>query len=304
MRVAYPASAFYNWHPADNVEGVAYEPPPAAYGVPPHIKDYRLAEPMVRCPDGIVRRFPPSEDSSRNYLSQVEKGTIYDVPSELISQRIGGIELSPDRSQIAFKVAGYAVSPIQIGHGQFKAYALPSGRVIVPQPGFRDCTHACELMMLLDHGDVPFERVDRYNASNLGSRREISDIVSSLRAKSGREPVLADYTVNYKRGRLGGRHETRKQAWRDIARKIEQMGPCILSKNGHVVMLDSVREERGHFFLTIREPFHGTCVEFKDSAEFFADQNGTPDLRDIHFEAIFLPHRGAAAHPDAAVATR
>ena len=300
--VAHPASAVRGWEPTENVERVAYDARADSFPLPGGAMFHQVAEPMVRCADGIVRRYPRSEDSSRNYRAQVEKGLIYDAPKELISRRIGGIELSPDRTQIAFKVEDYAVSPIRIGQ-EFKAYPLPNGRLLVPQPGFRACTHACELMMLLDHGDVALEHADSYEARSLG-RREMSDIVSSLRHQTGREPVLAGYTVNYQRSALGGRHETRKQAWRDIARKIQEMGPCILSKNGHVVMLDAVREEAGHFFLTIREPFHGTCIEFKDSAQFFADQHGIPDRAGIHFEAIFLPHRPPAVQPDAGGATR
>ncbi len=53
-----------------------------------------------------------------------------------------------------------------------------------------------------------------------------------------------------------------------------------------MVMLDGIREANGQFHLSIRDPFHGTAVEFRDTAKFFADQFGTPDR--AHIEAVFL----------------
>lgn len=36
-----------------------------------------------------------------------------------------------------------------------------------------------------------------------------------------------------------------------------------------MLMLDNVRESKGKFFLSIRDPFHGTSLEIQESAEFF-----------------------------------
>ncbi|QGA40881.1 hypothetical protein GAS19_25935 [Burkholderia glumae] len=284
-RPLLPTSDFRGFEGFSNIVGAMYEKPSAAYGLPRDVKYGQLAEPMVRCSDGMVRRYPRSDDVSHNYISQVESGLIYDVPADRVTNRIGGFSLSGDGSQVAFEVDGYPVSPIKVG-SQFQAYPLPNGKVLVPQPGFRDCTNACELMMMFDHGHVGFHNADRYQAENLGSRRELSHIMASLQRKTGCTPVLVEHDISYKKGTFGASHPSRKQAWRDLAKKINEMGPCILSKGGHVVMLDGIREAGGKFHLTIREPFHATCLEFRDTEKFFTDQFRTPER--VHLEAIFL----------------
>ncbi|MCC4622401.1 hypothetical protein LL965_20935 [Xanthomonas cassavae CFBP 4642] len=240
-----------------------------------------MAEPMVRCSDGRIRRYPPSKGTSSHYVDQVAQGLIYDIPSDRVTHRFGSIEPSADRKHASFVADGYSISPIQIG--QFKAYPLPGGRFMVPQLGFKDCTHACELMMLLDHGAVSID--DKYKASRLGFRREMLEIMESLQSRTGRTSQIVTHRINYKSGLLGP-HESRKTAWRDLSSKIDEMGPCILSKGGHVVMLDKVREEKGNFYLTIREPFHGTSLEFRDTSEFFRDHLGKKE--NVTVEAVFL----------------
>lgn len=241
------------------------------------------SELMVRCSDGIVRRYPPFESSPNpNYLGHIKSGFIYTVPSDRVTQRFGAMEATSDQRQ-AFMVDGYAVSPIRIG--DFDAYLMRNGKFMVPQPGFRDCTYACELMMRLDHDNTLIDSGS--GPRDRGTRRTMEDIVKSLREKTGKEPALFSYeNIIYKRNLMGGLHQTRKDALRDLGEKIDRMGSCIISKGGHVVMLDGVREHKGEFYLKIREPFHAESVEFKDTKEFFRKPDGTKDKVDL--EAIFL----------------
>ncbi|MCC4617313.1 hypothetical protein LL972_15120, partial [Xanthomonas campestris pv. asclepiadis] len=242
------------------------------------------AEPMVRCSDSVVRRYPsPGWEPSPNYLSQISEGWIYSAPSDRVTQRFGALGVTDD-NQRAFMVAGHPVSPISID--DFEAYALPNGKFMVPQPGFTDCSSACELMMRLDHQEISV--VGNSGRLFMGARRSMSEIASSLRAKTGMEPVSLQYkNISYKRILWGGLHEARKGALRDIGKKIDEMGPCIFSAAGHVVMLDGVREGKENFYLSIREPFHGEVLEFKDTRKFFfRDRKDANDV--VDFEAIFL----------------
>ncbi|WP_208619533.1 hypothetical protein [Xanthomonas populi] len=108
-----------------------------------------------------------------------------------------------------------------------------------------------------------------------------------MSASTGMDPVSLEYeNVSYKKSLMGGLHETRRDALRDLGKKIDEMGSCIFAKGAHVLMLDGVREYKGKFYLSIREPFHGEVLEFKDTKEFFRDNSGVRDK--VSFQAIFL----------------
>ncbi|MCC8499075.1 hypothetical protein LN542_17055, partial [Xanthomonas hortorum pv. gardneri] len=241
------------------------------------------SELMVRCSDGLVRRYPTFEGVPKShYLGQIAEGLIYSAPSDSVTRRFGGVEATNDHQQ-AFMVNGYAVSPIRIG--SFDAYPIPNGKFMVLQPTFRDCSFACELMMRLDHHKISVD--GNSGPMDKGRRRDMPEIASSLSANTGMEPVLLEYeNVSYKKSLMGGLHETRRDALRDLGKKINEMGSCIFSKGGHVLMLDGVREHRGKFYLSIREPFHGEAIEFKDTKDFFRTDNGVKDK--VSFKAIFL----------------
>lgn len=128
--------------------------------------------------------------------------------------------------------------------------------------------------------------------SNQANRRDISDLMRSIQARTGWTPVRMEYEISY-RTSFGRAHSSRKQAWRDLANKIDEMGPCVFRKGRHVVMLDGIREANGKFHLTIREPFHGTSLEFRDTAQFFAC-NGDPAPERAHLEAVFLKRPDSA----------
>ena len=289
LQVLEPPSKYQMFKGLSNVVGAMYDPALVRFW---HAQgDARIgqkAEAMVRCSDGVVRRFPSADSNGEVYGNQIRGGRIYDIPADFVTNRIGGFELTEDGRHAAFMVNGYHVSPIRFD-GKFKAYPLPNNRVMVPQVGFRACTVACEQMMLFDHGYIGFDNTHGYTVPQplLESRGEIPSFMHSLQSFTGVAPVLVEHQISYKTNRLGASHESRVHAWRDIADKIDEMGPCSLWNKGHVLMLDRIREEKGKFYLTIREPFHGTSLEFRDSEKFFPDapRDNTP------IKAIFLPSK-------------
>jgi len=235
-----------------------------------------MAEPFIRCADGKIRRFPPG--APHEFLAHA---MIHDVPADRVTHHIGGLEISQDHRHAAFMFDGFAVSPLQVG--SFNAYPLPGNRFMVPQPGANDCSAACEMMMLLDHGAVS---IDNPSAKVLtGERRSKEAVLASIEANTGVKPVVVEHKLNYRSSIFGGVHSSRKEAWRDLGQKIREMGPCMLTKAGHSVMLDGVREENGKFFLTIRDPYHGTIQEFEDTSKFFPDMGKRTEAS---LEAIFM----------------
>lgn len=99
--------------------------------------------------------------------------------------------------------------------------------------------------------------------------------------------------------------KTNSAAFRELQRKIETFGPCIISPGGHDRMLDEIREEKGKFLFTIRDPFHGTCTVVKGLEPlFFMDKIKVNKLQTLFMDkyarktlndsnhtlsAIFLP---------------
>ncbi|GKT15338.1 hypothetical protein AVHY2522_07790 [Acidovorax sp. SUPP2522] len=276
-KVLRPASDYALFSRHGNVIGVIAKSGQPSPGIPPEF----YAEPILRCADGINRRYPrPSLQEISNYESQLRQGFISDSPSHSVTQHFGGFAATSDHAYAAFMVHGQAVRPFEIG--SFEAYPLANGRFLVPQPGFKDCSHACELMLLLDNGLLTPNVGHGYEAPDLGERLTMSNLVESLQQRTGIEPTLMEYDFSYE----SGYEEDRTAAWHNIANMIDEAGPCILSKIGHVVMLDGVREEYGQRYLSIRDPFHGTSLECVESSEFFSTPDGP--LEDVTLKVIFL----------------
>lgn len=243
-----------------------------------------FAEPYIRAKDGVVRRFPEIRGQFGHFAEQIKNGLIYDAPAQLTTKRFAGLEVSGDGKKPVFVANGVSVPAIKFGH--FSVYPLPGNRFMVPQPAFKDCSAACELMLLLDHGKVDLEDLNSSKVYASNTARDTRAVMHSIKLATGLEPFQVTHELSYKSS-LFSKDRSRKVAWRDLAEKIDQYGPCILGKGGHMLMLDNVRESKGKFFLSIRDPFHGTSLEIQESAEFFNSGSKAPDHGQV--EAIFLP---------------
>lgn len=283
QRDLLPASGLRAFADKPNIVGVVDRRVTAASQSQIPLRD-NLVEPFVACSDGLVRRFPPCEMAGRDYNNQLRQGGSYDTTSAHITRKLGGFEIHDEGRAVSFFVNQRAVEPTRIG--SVEAFRLDNGRYLVPQPGFRDSLISCELMMLLDRrGLNPADHALRMPAR--GFVRRMEDVANSLGKKTGADPVIVSHIINCNRKGLYGRDRSRAIAWRDLSNKIDQFGPCILNKGSHAVMLDEVREEKGNFFLTIREPFHGSHMELRESTDLFRDQSRIPERASI--QAIFLP---------------
>lgn len=243
-----------------------------------------FVEPYIRASDGLVRRFPEIRSNFGHFGDQIKKGIIYDGAAHLVTKRYAGLEVSRDGTAPVFVVNGMPMAATKFRN--FDVYPISGNRFMVPQPSFKDCSSACELMLLLDHGKVDLTDMNSSTVYAANAARDTAAIAWSIGKATGSEPLQVTHQLNYKSS-FFSQDKSRKLAWRDLGKKIEQHGPCILGKGGHVVMLDNVRESKGKFFLSIRDPFHATSIEIQESAEFFSNGTTTPDHAQI--DAIFLP---------------
>lgn len=232
--------------------------------------------------DGAVRRYPPLSDGRRDLMAT---GTICDIPAAHVKQRIGGIELTPDRQSAAFMVNGRPVPPLKLG--RFQGHPLPDGKLLVLQPDQDQGAMACALMLLLDQGHLTPGRADRFQPEEGHRAASLQGITGQLKAMTGQEPVVVSHEANFHQ--FGRRHAARNAFWKAMADRIGTLGPAILNRGRGHVMLDNVRKEGGSYRITIRDPFHGTCVEFKDTHDFFKDLDHSEGKATL--DAVFLPRR-------------
>ncbi len=232
--------------------------------------------------DGAVRRYPRLSDGRRDLMAI---GTIRDIPAVHVKQRIGGIELTPDRQSAAFMVNGRPVPPLKLG--PFQGHPLPDGKLLVLQPDQDQGAMACALMLLLDQGHLPPGQADQFQPGVGHQGATLQGIIGKLRSMTGQEPVVVTHEANFHQ--FGRRHAARNAFWKAMADRIGTLGPAILDKGGSHVMLDSVRKEGRSYRIAIRDPFHGTCVEFKDTHDFFKDLDHSEGKATL--DAVFLPRR-------------
>ncbi|WP_026432041.1 hypothetical protein [Paracidovorax oryzae] len=240
---------------------------PVIPGVPRPWDQTRMdVDVMATSADGAVRRYPPMSDARRDWMPD---GTICDIPAAHVKQRMGGIELTPDKTGAAFMVEGHPVSPLKLG--KFQGHPLPGGKLLVLQPDQYQGGMACALMLLLDQGHLHPGEAHQFEPETGHRGASLQSVTGKLKAMTGQEPVVVTHEANFHQ--FGRRHAARNAFWEKMAASINTgtMGSAILQKGDHYLMLDNVRKEGGSYRITIRDPFHGTCVEFKDTHDFFKD---------------------------------
>lgn len=235
---------------------------------------------MATSTDGVVRRYPPMSDARRDLMPG---GAICDVPAAHVKKRLGGIELTPDKKGAAFMVDGRPVSPVKLG--RFQGHPLPAGKLLVLQPDQYQGGMACALMLLLDQGSLHPGEAYRFEPEEGRRGASLQSVTDKLRAMSGQDPVVLTHEANFQQ--FGRRHATRNAFWNEMADRIDTLGSAMLQKGDMYLMLDNVRKESGSYRITIRDPFHGTCVEFKDTHDFFKGLDHSEGKASL--TAIFLP---------------
>lgn len=233
---------------------------------------------FVRCADGEIRRYPGSHG---HYTSenQIKKGQIYDSERQHIKTHIAGYKFDARDGSGAFEVNGIKQKPIFKG-GDVEVYKLGRNRHMIPQPNFTSCTYACENMLLMDQGYLSPDKLIRMPEN---SKRETEHILHSIKKNTGGvEPIVLNITFDLKK--------TNSDAIKRLQKEIKERGPCIIGEGGHARILDEIHEEKGKYFFTIRDPFHGTCNVIKGQQALFIknllldDRNEKRELN-----AVFLP---------------
>lgn len=258
-------------------------PRPVIPGVPmPWDHTIMDVDVMATSADGAVRRYPRTPDGRFDLMPA---GTICDIPAAHVKQRIGGIELTPDKTGAAFMVEGHPVSPLKLG--QFQGHPLPGGKLLVLQPDQYQGGMACALMLLLDQGHLHPGEAHQFEPETGHRGASLQSVTGKLKTMTGQEPVVVTHEANFHQ--FGRRHAARNAFWEKMAARINTgtMGSAILQKGDRYLMLDNVSKEGGSYRITIRDPFHGTCVEFKDTHDFFKDLDHSEGKASL--TAILLP---------------
>lgn len=238
---------------------------------------------FVRCADGEIRRFPGAYELSANLQRQIESGKIYDSDKKHIVTHVAGYKFNPEEETGAFEVNGVKQKPI-FKRDNTEVYKLGQDHHMVPQPTSKTCSFACENMLLMDQG---YLRPDKPTSMHDVRRSGKSEIDSIKTNTGGVEPITFDISFKLE--------ETNSDAIKDLQKKIERWGPCIISAAGHDRMLDEIREEEGQYLFRIRDPFHGTCNVIKGQQALFISTSSNDKVnKDLTLEVIFLPRKTAS----------
>jgi hypothetical protein len=245
---------------------------------------------LVEGPDGKVRRFP--RDAGKMYIERTkhsmeclgvslaeQTNIIYDAPWESIKASHAEYVIDPQAATMKFVVAGETAKSML---PNYAVYSLGDGKWMIPQPEFRDCTFACEYMLLAEGKaeDAVLQQLEGFEV--VGARRSDDEIIKSLKFHTPREVI---YIQDHPR-KLSPAEFTDQ-----LAANLERHGPCMLGMFGHVRILDSIeRTEEGEFF-KIRDPFSASYLTIKADEHFWTNpmqdlDEDTPRPND--FTAIFL----------------
>lgn len=219
---------------------------------------------FVAGPDGKVRRFPVDDGVADRRFIRDSDGMpewigkslakqlhiIYDAPRDKIRQTLAEYEVDPEKATMTFKVGDRSVQSI-VGHAT--VFPLSDGKYMIPQPEFRDCTYACEEMLLAEGKSVEEVTEQVREFKSVGNLRQMEEICASLKRRSGRRPEM-----------LKGNDMTTADSLKTLKKHIAQHGPCILDGGGHVRILDNIEGSGSKHILTVRDPFSASFLKIMD----------------------------------------
>ncbi|MBN3829958.1 hypothetical protein G3O00_41315 [Burkholderia sp. Ac-20384] len=251
LDLSFPAASVGGVHDRNAVEHDVRPYKKATISLLPYSQKFLEKHPMFRAhgtkdvfvsgPDGKVRRFPVDHGTGHETIRREDgffecigrqlksqAGIIYDAHRDSISQVFAEYKVNPKAATAKFKVNGQTVQSISDTHA---IYPLPGGKWMVPQAELRDCSYACE-EMLLGEGKPANQMIEQMrNYKEVGRRREVSDLYQSLQVRSGRAPHVVS----------GGRGSN-TVFFNELKYSIAKYGPCILNLNGHTRILDTIEE--------------------------------------------------------------
>ncbi|MCA8003521.1 hypothetical protein, partial [Burkholderia metallica] len=260
----------------------------------PACRAYGAYDVFVSGPDGKVRRFPV--DGGTNYsvyggrddripesigrTFSMQTHVIYDAHRDEIHQAIAEYWVNPSSATMEFKVNGLSVQSISSTHA---IYPLPGGKWMVPQPKFRDCTFACEEMLLAEGKPAHQVSEQTRNFRSHGYRRTLDEQCQSLQARSGCTPMV-----------VKGDGISSAASLKELQSSIAKYGPGILDMNGHARIIDSIEEGEDGHLLTMRDPFSASFLKIKNHESFWVNQMDTQKTTSgpespRYWAAIFLP---------------
>lgn len=242
----------------------------------------------------------------RTQISQLDM--IYDAHRDAIAESIAEYSFDIKTGNLCFKKNGEITPSLLTSYDVFD---LGNGKWMVPQREFRDCTHACEEMLLLEGKSASEAEVQLTNFEWEGNRRDNPEIIKSIERRTGRKAHIVESRNS------PGLSLNTEESVAVLKEGIAHFGPCILSSGGHARILDAVETTPdGHVF-TMRDPFHGSVLKVRNHMQFWdrgrpgsvhgkLDQNGTPPTpidsnKRWGWTAVFLtkdvPSSGARQSP-------
>ncbi|ARP91848.1 hypothetical protein CAL14_17445 [Bordetella genomosp. 9] len=293
LAASYNAASLNVWHYPDAVR--------ARY---PGLIARSLDDHFIKGPDGRIRRFPGGFVADgcfiRGYSRLLDPELLRATDmmadfSQLNGAKVlAGYALNDGTGTVSFLEDGKRIASLAHWGG---VYPLSDGAYLFAAPTLAGDAHACE-QMLLSQAKPRREVLDELRRTSPSGPRDATPqtAINRLLASLARRLRAAPYRLPLK----GVRHD---EAMKRLKESLSQHGPCILHRNGRMVMLDAIEQDGEGVWLVIRDPLTCTRARVPDCEEFWSNRTaamvataarGEWTLPDV--DAVFIPQDTRLLH--------
>jgi hypothetical protein len=251
--------------------------------IQPGIRAWNRQNILLAGPDGKVRRFPPDNGTQSRTSGGIpglgrtlarQTHFIYDARVEHIRHTVAEYVVNPANATMTFMVEGRPSRSVLPDRAM---YALPGKKWMVPQSEFRDCTFACEAMLLAEGQPADKARKIVSDTPSPDQPRDTEELCASLRERSGAQTKVIE------QGRMSD-----KAFIKQLETSIKRYGPCIFSpQRDHAYVCDEVEGDPDAPVFTVRDPFSANCLKI-DAHAFLRTTPFGGMAEKGNGEAIFL----------------
>lgn len=206
-------------------------------------------------PTGIIDL---TADELNELKSQIEthKLALHDSDPSFIIEELAGPRFDRKTKKFSYMENGKELQPLP-GTANFPCYRLNTGLLMVLQPTNSSC-HLCARMMLFDYHRLatPENLLPEY-VYRSNSRESWDDVKEDVQEKA-REGKRSVFLIEQG---FPNNADGEKAMLETLRQALDKYGPCIIEKDGHLLIFDRITKIGNAYEVELREPRHGTQLK-------------------------------------------